>query len=40
VGTEVADFLGGRGKKVILVEMLDLVMQDDDTLFRPCWFIE
>jgi NADPH-dependent 2,4-dienoyl-CoA reductase/sulfur reductase-like enzyme len=35
VGAEVADFLGERGKKVSLIEMLDLVMQDDETLFRP-----
>jgi NADPH-dependent 2,4-dienoyl-CoA reductase/sulfur reductase-like enzyme len=35
VGAEVADLLGWKGKQVILVEMLDMIMQDDGTFFRP-----
>ncbi len=34
VGAEVADFLGSKGKEVTLVEMLDMIMQDDETFFR------
>jgi 2,4-dienoyl-CoA reductase-like NADH-dependent reductase (Old Yellow Enzyme family)/thioredoxin reductase len=35
VGAEVADRLAERGKRVVLVEMLDMLMSDDGTFFRP-----
>jgi NADPH-dependent 2,4-dienoyl-CoA reductase/sulfur reductase-like enzyme len=35
VGVEVADLLASKGKDVVLVEMLDMVMPDDGTFFRP-----
>lgn len=34
VGVEVADLLASKGKQVVLVEMLDMVMPDDGTFFR------
>ena len=35
VGVEVADLLAGKGKRVVVVEMLDKLMPDDGTFFRP-----